>query len=115
MTSSRRLRAALAPAVDNWLCRCYLAAVAVTAGAALYEDLFVSQADASMAYVAPMLLTAPLNMLFMVALGWIPTDAPFYLGVAVGAVVNAALLGAAVRTLRGRRAPASSPRPAPGA
>ncbi|MBQ0985438.1 hypothetical protein KBZ10_13115 [Streptomyces sp. F63] len=113
MTSSRRLRAVLAPAVDNWVSRCYLAAVAVTAGFALYEDLFVSQADASMAYVAPMLLTAPLNMLFMVALGWIPTDAPFYLGIAVGAAVNAALLGAAVRALRGHRT--SSLRPAPGA
>ncbi|NBM21308.1 SCO4225 family membrane protein, partial [Streptomyces sp. GC420] len=78
MSSSRRSRAVFAPAVDNWLSRCYLAAVALTTGYALLEELFVSHADASMAYVVPMVLTAPLNLLFLVALGWIPTDAPFY-------------------------------------
>lgn len=111
MSSSRRSRAVLALAVNNWLSRCYLAAVVLTAGFALYEDLFVSRADASMAYVVPMLLTAPLNLLFMVALGWIPTDAPFYLGLAAGALMNAVAVGAVVRTVR-RRAP-SSVRPAP--
>jgi hypothetical protein len=103
----------LALAVNNWLSRGYLAAVVLTAGFALYEDVFVSHADASMAYVVPMLLTAPLNLLFIVALGWVPTDAPFYLGIAVGALVNAMVLGAVVRAVRRRRP--SSVRPAPSA
>ncbi|MGW0826127.1 SCO4225 family membrane protein [Streptomyces sp. NPDC002845] len=63
-----------------------------------------------MAYVAPMLLTAPLNLLFTVALGRTPTDAPFHLGIAFGALMNAAVLGAAVRAVRRRRP--SSVRPA---
>ncbi|WP_128379666.1 SCO4225 family membrane protein [Streptomyces cavernae] len=109
MSSSSRSRAVLALAVNNWLSRGYLAAVVLTAGYALYEDLFVAQTDASMAYVVPLLLTAPLNMLFMVALGWIPTDAPFYLGIAVGALVNAGILGAVVSAVHKRRA--SSVRP----
>ncbi|RSM56848.1 hypothetical protein DMH04_56670 [Kibdelosporangium aridum] len=101
----------LALATNNWLSRCYLAAVVLTAGSSLYEDIFVSHADASMAYVVPMLLTAPLNMLFTVALNWIPTAAPFYLGVALGALVNSVILGAVVRAVRRRRP--SSARPAP--
>jgi hypothetical protein len=113
VSSSRRSRAVLALAVNNWLSRGYLAAVVLTAGFALYEDVFVSHADASMAYVVPMLLTAPLNLLFIVALGWVPTDAPFYLGIAVGALVNAMVLGAVVRAVRRRRP--SSVRPAPSA
>ncbi|MGP4007706.1 SCO4225 family membrane protein [Streptomyces sp. 4N124] len=111
MSYSRRSRAMLALAVNSWLSRCYLAAVVLTAGFALYEDLFVSRVDASMAYVVPMLLTAPLNLLFMVALGWIPTDASFYLGISAGALVNAVAVGAVVRAVR-RRA-SSSVRPAP--
>ncbi|MFJ8110099.1 SCO4225 family membrane protein [Streptomyces sp. NPDC096132] len=113
MNATNRFRAALALAVNNWVSRAYLAAVALTAGFALYEDLFVSQADASMSYVAPMLLTAPLNMLFTMALAWIPTDAPFYLGIVIGGLVNAAVIGAAVRAIGRRRM--SSVRPAPGA
>ncbi|GGQ90018.1 hypothetical protein GCM10010251_00100 [Streptomyces aurantiogriseus] len=97
-------------AVNNWVSRGYLAAVVLTGGFALYEDVFVSHADASMAYVVPMLLTAPLNMLFTVALGWIPTDAPFYLGIAVGALVNAVILGGIVRAVSRRQG--SSVRPA---
>ncbi|MEU2284961.1 hypothetical protein ABZ614_23985 [Streptomyces sp. NPDC013178] len=113
MSSSRRGRAVLALAVNNWLSRGYLAAVVLTGGYALCEDVLVSQADASMAYVVPMLLTARLNLLLMVALGWIPTDAPFYLGIAGGALVNAVALGAVVRAVRRRRP--SSVRPAPSA
>jgi hypothetical protein len=108
---SHRSRAVLALTVNNWLSRGYLAAVVLTTGWALYEDVFVSHADASMAYVLPMLLTAPLNMLIMVALGWVPTDAPFYLGIAVGALVNAGILGTVVRAVRRRRP--SSVHPAP--
>jgi hypothetical protein len=47
VSSSRRRRAVLALAVNNWLSRGYLAAVVLTAGFALYEDVFVSHADAS--------------------------------------------------------------------
>lgn len=103
MSSSRRSRAVLALAANNWLSRCYLAAVVLTAGFALWEDLFMSHADASMVYVVPMVLTAPLNMLFTVALSWIPTDVPFYLGIALGALVNSVILGAVVRAVRRRR------------
>ena len=109
MSSPRRVRAVLALAANNWLSRCYLAAVVFTTGIALWEDLFVSPADASMTFVVPLLLTAPLNVLLTIALHWIPTDAPFYLGVAVGALVNAIILGALVRVIR--RSGPSSVRP----
>ncbi|MGW0708223.1 SCO4225 family membrane protein [Streptomyces sp. NPDC002643] len=113
MSYSRRARALFALAVNNWVSRAYLAVVALTGGYALYEELFLSRADASMAYVVPMLLTAPLNWVFTIALGWIPTDAPFYAGMAIGAVANAAVIGAVVRALSNRRP--SITRPAPGA
>ena len=111
MSFTRRSRAVLALAMNNWLSRCYLAAVVLTAGSSLYEDIFVSDADASMAYVLPMLLTAPLNWPVAIALGWIPTDVAFYLGVALGALVNSIILGVVVRAIRRRRPP--SVRPAP--
>jgi hypothetical protein len=104
-----RARAVLALAVNNWPAREYLAAVALTGGYALYEDVFVSPADASMSYVAPMLLTAPTNWLFTIALGRLPTDAPFYLGVAAGALVNAVAVGAVVRAVRRRRSSTARP------
>ncbi|GAA3796237.1 SCO4225 family membrane protein [Streptomyces phyllanthi] len=113
MTFLRRSRAMLALAVGNWLSRGYLAVVGLTAGYAIFEDVYLDPADASMSYVVPMLLTAPLNWPFTIAFGWIPTDAPFYLGIALGAVVNAVVLGAIVRAVRRRRP--STARPAPSA
>lgn len=113
MSFLRRSRAVLALATDNWLSRGYLTVVELAAGYALFEDVYLDPADASMFYVVPMVLAAPLNWLFTIAFGWIPTDAPFYLGIALGAVVNAVVLGAIVRAIRKRRPPTT--RPAAGA
>ncbi|MER5430513.1 hypothetical protein [Streptomyces sp. NPDC002588] len=115
MSSSRRSRTVLALAVNNWVSRAYLAAVALAVGIALCEDVFTNHSNTSMSYVASLVLTAPLNVLFVPAFGWLPTDtdAPFYLGVALAALVNAVVLGAAVRAVRKRRL--SSARPATGA
>lgn len=114
MRFARRIRDVLALAVNNWPAREYLFGVAMTGGYALYEDIFLSPADASMSYVAAMVLTAPTNLLFIPAFGWLPTDtdAPFYLGIALGALVNAVVLGALVHAIRRRRP--STARPASG-
>lgn len=110
MTPARRSRAVLALSVNNWPSRGYLAAVVLTAGFAVYDYLFVTHPDASMAFVVPTLLTLPLSLPFVVALDGLPTGAPVCLGIAVGAFANAVVLGAAVRAVRGRGP--SSARPA---
>jgi hypothetical protein len=97
MTISRRIRSALALTVDNWLSRCYLGAVALATGFALYDQLFVDHADASFAFVAPLFLTAPLSLLLVALPGGAVTG---YLAIAAGALANAAVLGAVLRGLR---------------
>lgn len=113
MGSARRGRAVLALAVNNWLSRCYLAAVALCTAYTLWEDIFLKEADASMTFVLPLLLTAPLNIPVSIALHWIPTDLPFYVGLAFGALVNAVVLGTLARALHRRwlssAGPASTP------
>jgi hypothetical protein len=103
MSFSRCSRAVLALATNNWLSRCYLAAVVLVTGLTLWEEVFAID---RMTFVLPMLLTAPLNMLVALALFWVPTNLPFYLGVAIGALVNSTILGAMVRAVR-RRSSAS--------
>ncbi|PAZ13864.1 hypothetical protein CLM62_20430 [Streptomyces sp. SA15] len=103
MSSSRRSRALLALATDNWLSRCYLAAVVLASGFALYDDLFVTHADASLAGVWPLFLTAPLSLLFVALPESLSTGALFYAEIALAALVNAVALGALARTIRGNR------------
>ncbi|MER5215719.1 hypothetical protein ABT063_35650 [Streptomyces sp. NPDC002838] len=103
MSSSRRSRAVLALAADNWLSRCYLAAVVLASGFTLYDDLFVTHADASLAGVWPLFLTAPLSLLFVALPESLSTGALFYAEIALAALVNAVALGALARTIRGNR------------
>jgi hypothetical protein len=102
-----RCRAILALAWNNRLSRGYLCLVEFLACYALFEDVYL-RAE-TMFYVVPTLLTAPTNFLFTVVFGRLPTDAPFYLGLALGALVNAIALGALVRTVRRRRPSAPTP------
>ena len=101
MSSSRRSRVVLALAADNWLSRCYLAAVVLASVFTLYDDLFVTHADASMAGVWPLFLTAPLSLLFMALPESLSTGALFYAEIALAALVNATVLGALARAMRG--------------
>ncbi|MEU9466255.1 hypothetical protein AB0D78_06285 [Streptomyces avermitilis] len=117
MNISRRSRALLAPAGDNWLSRVYLAVVVAATGFVLYDAAFVSHPDASLAGVVPWLLTAPLSLLYTLLPDAMFSDAPtgvsmaFYLaGIAVAALANAVFMGVALRRIR-----PSAPRTAPSA
>ena len=75
-----------------------LIVVAAVVGWVGVDTLFVEHADASLAGVWAFLITAPASLLFVMlpgALAWA--------GIVVGAVVNAAVLGAAYHKLSGRR------------
>ncbi|GAA3793220.1 SCO4225 family membrane protein [Streptomyces phyllanthi] len=102
-----RTRALLAPAVDNWLARGYLAVVAASLGFFLYA-VYLSP-DPGFAGIWPYMATAPLSTLaFLVpAPGWDSSLAwlsplIFSAGVAVSGLVNAVLLGLLARRLRSR-------------
>ncbi|MFI8324719.1 SCO4225 family membrane protein [Streptomyces sp. NPDC085529] len=110
---TRRLRALLAPAVDNWLARGYLAVVAVALGFFVGAALVLP--DAGLAGVWPLLATAPFGFLavavsspleYLFSAGW-PASLAFSLGVVVAGLFNAVLLGRLARRLRARE-----PRPA---
>ncbi|MFI2431526.1 SCO4225 family membrane protein [Streptomyces sp. NPDC018693] len=105
-----RIRTVLGLGVNNWVSRGYLAVVALTVLLAVYDEHFVTHPDASMAYVVPLMLTAPFSLPLLMALDGIPTDIPFYVALAGGAYVNALALGALVRLAGGRR-PGSRPAP----
>ncbi|MEU6348660.1 hypothetical protein ABZ896_04965 [Streptomyces sp. NPDC047072] len=109
MSFAARSRAVLALAWSNRLSRGYLAVVEFLACYAYFEDSYL-KID-TMFYVVPTVLTAPTNFLFTIAFGWVPTDAPFYLGLALGAVVNAIVLGALVQLVRKRRPSTTDPAP----
>ncbi|MFG2460913.1 SCO4225 family membrane protein [Streptomyces sp. NPDC048523] len=75
----------------------YLLVVAAVLGWVGVDALFVDHADASLAGVWAFLVTAPASLLFVMLPGvWA------WAGIAVGAVVNAAALGAAYRSVSGR-------------
>lgn len=103
----RRVRALLAPAVDNWLARGYLAVVAASLGFFLYA-VYLSP-DPGFAGIWPLMATAPLSILtFLVAvpaeyssLSWL-NPWVFSAGVAVSGLFNAVLLGLLARRLRSR-------------
>nr|WSZ15668.1 hypothetical protein OH837_21240 [Streptomyces canus] len=76
----------------------YLLVVAAVVGWVGVDALFVEHADASLAGVWAFLVTAPASLLFVMlpgALAWA--------GIVVGAVVNAAVLGAAYQSFTSRR------------
>lgn len=110
-----RIRALLAPAVDNWPARSYLAVVAASLGFFLYA-VYLSP-DPGFAGIWPIMATAPLSMfvtvpLMLVSPDW---DSPlawlspliFTAGAALSGLVNAALIGLLARRLTDRE-----PRPA---
>ncbi|MFC7304281.1 SCO4225 family membrane protein [Streptomyces monticola] len=101
----RRIRALLAPAVDNWLARGYLAVVAASLGFFLYAAYVAP--DPGFAAIWPWMTTAPLSTLaFLVPapewdspLAWL-SPLIFSVGVALAGLVNAVLLGLLARKLR---------------
>ena len=79
-----------------------VAGVAVWAGA---DALLVDHADASLAAIWAFLVTAPTSLLFVMLPGPLA-----WTGIAIGAVAQAAVLGAAYRGLSGRFTRHAGPR-----
>ncbi len=111
----RGIRALLAPAVDNWPARAYLAVVAAALGSFLYA-VYVSS-DPGFAGIWPLMATAPLSFFVILlseavspgwdsSLDWLSTWV-FFVGTALSGLFNAVLLGLLARRLR-----APAPRPA---
>ncbi|MFJ8360447.1 SCO4225 family membrane protein [Streptomyces sp. NPDC093984] len=105
----RGMRALLAPAVDNWLARGYLAVVAAALGFFLYA-VYLSP-DPGFAGIWPLMATAPLGIVASLVaapaqyseLSWL-SPLLFSAGVALSGLVNAVLLGLLARRLRAREA-----------
>jgi hypothetical protein len=76
----------------------YLLVVAAVVGWVGVDALFVEHADASLAGVWAFLVTAPASLLFVMLPGVLA-----WAGIVVGALVNAAVLGAAYQSVAGRR------------
>ncbi|MEU6515448.1 hypothetical protein [Streptomyces sp. NPDC046978] len=99
------IRALLAPAVDNWLARGYLAVVAAALAFFLYA-VYLSP-DPGFAGIWPLMATAPLSILVSLvaaladdsSLSWLG-PLLFSAGVALSGLVNAVLLGLLTRRLR---------------
>ncbi|MFH8627237.1 SCO4225 family membrane protein [Streptomyces vietnamensis] len=107
-TRPKGLRALLAPAVDNWLARGYLAVVAVALGFFLCAELVLP--DPGFAGIWPLMATAPSSFLAVAAsapieefssITWLG-PLVFSLGVVLSGLVNAVLLGLLARRLRAR-------------
>ncbi|MFC9849833.1 SCO4225 family membrane protein [Streptomyces prasinus] len=107
---SRGIRALLAPAVDTWLARGYLAVVAASLGFFLVAAYLLP--DPGFAGIWPIMTTAPLGVVaFLVAspvewsssLAWL-SPLLFTAGAALSGLCNAVLLGRLARTLRAREA-----------
>ena len=100
-TSARthvRLRTLLAPAVDNWPARAYLAVVTASLAFFLCSDYIL--ADPTFAAIWPLMATAPAGFLAFL----LPTSSPlaFAATTALCGLANAVLLGHLARTLRPR-------------
>ncbi|MCZ0980584.1 hypothetical protein O1L60_20820 [Streptomyces diastatochromogenes] len=112
-TRPKRIRTLLAPAVDNWLARAYLAVVAAALGFFLCATFVLP--DPGFAGIWPLMATAPFSLLALAASAPFevlpsPTwTAPllFSLGTALSGLLNAVLLGLLSHRLRSR-----APRPA---
>ncbi|MFJ5832485.1 SCO4225 family membrane protein [Streptomyces sp. NPDC093089] len=107
-TRPQRVRSLLAPAVDNWLARGYLAVVAVALGYFLCAALVLP--DPGFAGIWPLMATAPFSLLAMAlstpveyysSIPWL-SPLVFSLGVTLSGLANAVLLGRLSRTLRTR-------------
>lgn len=104
----QRVRALLAPAVDNWLARGYLAVVAASLIFFLCAAYVLP--DPGFAGIWPLMTTAPLSILaFLVAtpaeyssLAWL-NPLVFCVGAALSGLFNAALLGRLAHRLRARQ------------
>ncbi|MFD7772385.1 SCO4225 family membrane protein [Streptomyces sp. NPDC059787] len=102
-------RTLLAPAVDNWFARGYLAVVAAALGTFLYA-VFVSS-DPGFAGIWPIMAAAPLSFLALLvtapaeysSLTWL-SPLLFSVGVVLSGLVNAALIGLLAHKLRARPA-----------
>ncbi|MFD1828536.1 SCO4225 family membrane protein [Streptomyces desertarenae] len=103
------VRALLAPAVDNWLARGYLAVVAAALGFFLYA-VYLSPGP-GFAGIWPLMATAPLGFLASLvaapaehsSLAWL-SPLIFSAGAVLSGLVNAVLLGLLARGLRAREA-----------
>ncbi|MGW0871899.1 SCO4225 family membrane protein [Streptomyces sp. NPDC002740] len=108
----RRTRALLAPAVDNWLARGYLAVVAAALGFFLCAAYVL--ADPGFAGIWPLMATAPVGLFAFLlstpaeysSLTWL-SPLIFAAGTALAGLFNAVLLGRLAHRLRVRE-----PRPA---
>ncbi|MEV7861759.1 hypothetical protein AB0O86_23715 [Streptomyces hirsutus] len=107
---SHRTRALLAPAVDNWLARGYLAVVAVSLGFFLVAAYLLP--DPGFAAIWPLMTTAPLSIVALLvtpsaewssSLAWL-SPLLFSAGAALSGLFNAVLLGRFARALRPREA-----------
>ncbi|OKK10014.1 SCO4225 family membrane protein [Streptomyces sp. CB02400] len=105
----RAPRALLAPAVDNWLARGYLAVVAAALGTFLYA-VFVSS-DPGFAGIWPIMAAAPLSFLALLVTAPVEYSSPTWLsslvfsaGVVLSGLVNAVLIGLLAHRLRARPA-----------
>jgi hypothetical protein len=78
----------------------YLLVVTAVVGWVAVDTLFIEHADASLAGVWAFLVTAPASLLFVMLPG-----AWAWAGIIVGAVANAAVLGAAYQSASGRLRP----------
>ncbi|MEV0690281.1 hypothetical protein [Streptomyces sp. NPDC050388] len=103
-----RTRALLAPAVDNWLARGYLAMVAASLGFFLGAAYLLP--DPGFAGIWPIMTTAPLSIVALLvaspvewasSLAWL-SPLVFSAGAALSGLFNAVLLGRLARTLRAR-------------
>ncbi|MFF4143706.1 SCO4225 family membrane protein [Streptomyces sp. NPDC001698] len=105
----QRIGVLLAPAVDNWLARGYLAVVAAALGFFLYA-VYLSP-DPGFAGIWPLMATAPLSILASLvaalaeysSLSWL-SPLIFSACVTLSGLVNAVLLGLLARRLRAREA-----------
>ncbi|WP_416961921.1 SCO4225 family membrane protein [Streptomyces sp. Agncl-13] len=105
----QRIRTLLAPAVDNWLARGYLAVVAASLAFFLYA-VYVSP-DPGFAGIWPIMTTAPLSLLVLLvsipaeftSLDWL-NPLVFTAGTALCGLANAVLLGRLAHRLSTREA-----------
>lgn len=109
-THWQRTRALLAPAVDNWLARGYLAVVAASLGFLLWA-VYLSP-DPGFAGIWPLMATAPLSIVALLvaapaewatSLTWL-SPLIFAVGTALSGLFNAVLLGRLARNLQAREA-----------
>ena len=91
-------------AVGNWFSRTYLIGVAVVAALVTYSLVSWDQPDANLAGVWLIFVTLPFSLLVTLAPEAAAGPSLFYAAVLLGALVNAAFIGAMVALYRRRSA-----------